>query len=85
MSLLASLRTNASSLASTARTELGKSEVVDLLGIGMGSAWFLLGFSTWRGLKKEDYMNSTYARRYYSKYRKLAAQEQAAAHAAHPH
>ena len=53
--------------------------MVDFLGIGMGTAWLLLGVNTFMGLKQKDYVESTYGRRYYSKYRKLAAEHKPAA------
>jgi hypothetical protein len=45
----------------------------------MGSAWFLLGVSTWMGLNEETLTHSTYARRYIGKYKKLYQAEQAKA------
>jgi len=70
-------------LRTTAASEFRKSEVIDLLGIGLGTAWLFLGVRTFMGLKKSDYMQSTYARRWYYRYNKLAKQEKLA-HAAHP-
>ena len=57
--------------------------MVDFFAIGMGTAWLLLGVNTFMGLKQKDYVESTYGRRYYSKYRKLAAEQKHAADAGH--
>jgi len=48
-----------------------RSEFVNFMVVGLGSAWFLLGAKTYMGLTEESLTESTYARRYIGKYRKL--------------
>lgn len=73
-------------LQRTAASEFKRSETQDMLGVGLFTAWFLLGAKTYMGLNDEKLTESTYARRYIGKYKKLYAEKHGAhgdAHAAH--
>jgi hypothetical protein len=48
-----------------------RTEFVDLMVVGVGVSWFLLGARTYLGLTEESLTESVYARRYIGKYRKL--------------
>jgi hypothetical protein len=64
-------------LGQTAFADLKRQETIDLMVVGMGTAWFVFGVRTWMGLSEETLTNSTYARRYIGKYKKLYAEQQA--------
>ena len=67
-------------LGQTAGSELKRAEFVNLVVVGLGSAWLLLGVRTWMGLSEESLTNSTYARRYIGKYRNQYLAQQAHQH-----
>lgn len=71
-------------LQQTAASEMKRTTFVDLVVVGMGSAWFLLGAKTYMGLTEEGLTESTYARRYIAKYRKQYLAKQAE-HGDHGH
>jgi hypothetical protein len=64
-------------LQRTALSEMKRTEYVDLMVVGMGTAWFLLGARTYMGLSEDSLTESTYARRYIGKYKKLYAEKHA--------
>lgn len=62
-------------LTNTFAKEVRKTEVQDLLLVGLGTSTLVLGFEVWAGQSEESLRNSVYARRYFSKYYKLRQEE----------
>ena len=68
-------------IGETAAAEIKRPFAQEMI-VAFGLSWFIVGVRPWMGLTEEQRINSTFARRYIPKYRKLYAEQQKKLHEA---